>query len=242
MRIAALNDIHGNLPALEAVLAEVRDAGVDLIVCGGDCAQGPMPGETIDRLRTFDVPARFVMGNADREMVAAYDAGDHSLEGVRWSAGRMSQDQRDFLAAFEPTVHAEATGVGSVLFCHGSPRSDNEIITAVTPPARIEPMLEDVAEDVVVCGHTHDQFDLAAGGKRVLNAGSVGMPYEGDAAAFWLLLGDGIQMRRTAYDVAAALEVFRATGYPDVDEAFRESLIEPEDPRKVAEYFEGLTA
>jgi predicted phosphodiesterase len=204
-----------------------------------------MPAETIDRLRNLSVPARFVMGNADQAMIEAFDSGARpgdtnkvSERGPRWSATQISRRQRDFLASFEPTVHVDVPGLGSVLFCHGSPRSDTETITAITGSARLEPILDGVAEDTVVCGHTHRQFDLNAGGKRVLNAGSVGMPYEGKAAAFWLMFGDGTEMPRTSYDVNSALATFRVTRYPDVDEMLKESLIEPADPDYVSRYFE----
>jgi putative phosphoesterase len=249
MRVAALYDIHANLPAFEAVLEEARGYGVDLIVCGGDCAAGPIPVETIELLRTMDVPARFVMGNADRAMVEAFDAGarpedieKESMRGTTWAAAQVSQDQRDFLASFEPTVSVSIPEFGSARFCHGSPRSDSEIITSLTSAQRMAPMLEGVPEDVVVCGHTHRQFDRHIAGKRVLNAGSVGMPYEGDAAAFWLLIGDRVEMRRTDYDVSSALAQFRVSRYPGGDEAFRESLLAPADPDDVARYFEQSAA
>ncbi|MDX6701245.1 MAG: hypothetical protein QOF26_1471, partial [Baekduia sp.] len=127
-----------------------------------------------------------------------------------------------------------------VLFCHGSPRSDEEIITGLTGADRLAPMLAGVAETTIVGGHTHRQFDRQIAGRRVINAGSVGMPYEGDAAAFWALLGPAVELRRTAYDVEAAARIMRATGLPDVDELMlRESLLEPTDPDEVAAYFEG---
>jgi predicted phosphodiesterase len=245
MRIAALYDIHGNLPALDAVLAEVELIDPDAIVVGGDVAAGAMPAETIERLRGLDERARFVMGNADRELVDAFDAGarmeDAGEEWQRltaWDASRLDRAQRDFLASFRPTVSLEADGLGPSLFCHGSPRSDTERITAVTPPARLAPMLEAVAEPVVVCGHTHHQFELAARGRRVVNAGSVGMPYQGAAAAFWLLLGPDVELRRTDYDVDAALDAMRATGAPGIDAAMHESLVDPIAAEAVARFFE----
>ena len=126
----------------------------------------------------------------------------------------------------------EIDGLGPTLFCHGSPRSDEEKLTRATGEERLGPILEGVAERVVVCGHTHQQFDRDVAGHRLLNAGSVGMPYEGDAAAFWLLLGPDAELRRTDYDIPAAAEVMRATGMPDVDEVIlRESLLEPRRPR-----------
>jgi putative phosphoesterase len=249
MRIAALYDIHGNLPALDAVLAEVDLLDVDAIVIGGDVVPGPMPVETIDRVRALGDRARFVMGNADREVVAMFDAGtrveDVSEEWMRmsaWGAGRLDRPRRDFLAGFAPDVRLEADDLGPVLFCHGSPRADTEIITALTQPARLAPMLADVAEPLVVCGHTHNQFALEHDGRRVVNAGSVGMPYQGAAAAFWLLLGPDVDLRRTDYDVDAALDAMRATGAPDLDEQLRESLIDPLDAETVARMFEERAA
>jgi predicted phosphodiesterase len=235
MRVAALYDIHGNLPALEAVLGEIE---ADLVVVGGDVAPGPMVGEALDRLSALDVPVRWVMGNGDREVVEGGD-GLAPAELTAWTARRLSDEHRHLLASFEPTVEVDVDGLGPVRFCHGSPRSDTEIITQVTPAARLGPMLEGVMADVVVCGHTHHQFDRIVDGTRVVNAGSVGMPYQGEAAAFWLLLGPGAELRRTAYDVPAAVERMRATGMPDIDEMMlRESLLEPVSAEWVAEYFE----
>src|SRR4051794_40957100 len=180
MRVAALYDIHGNLPALEAVLGEL-DA--DLVVVGGDVAPGPMVGEVLDRLGAIDIPTRWVMGNGDREVLEG-GGGLAPDDLTLWTAQRLTDEQRALLAAFEPTVEVDVDGLGPVLFCHGSPRSDTEMITQITPPDRLRPMLEGVAADLVVCGHTHHQFELAVDGKRVVNAGSVGLPYQGDAAAF----------------------------------------------------------
>ena len=134
----------------------------------------------------------------------------------------------------------DVDGLGAVRFCHGSPRRDDESITSATPDERLAPMLEGVAEPTVVCGHTHRQFDRVAGRHRVVNAGSVGMPYEGDAAAFWLSLGPEVELRRTEYDVDAAVADSAPPDFPDLDEMFRESLMEPADPDWVAEYFEAI--
>jgi putative phosphoesterase len=235
MRVAALYDIHGNLPALEAVLGELE---ADLVVVGGDVAPGPMVGEVLDRVGALDVPVRWVMGNGDREVVEGA-GGLAPAELTAWTAQRLSDEQRGLLASFEATVEVDVDGLGPVVFCHGSPRSDTEIITQVTPAERLRPMLEGVAADVVVCGHTHHQFDRMIDSTRVVNAGSVGMPYQGEAAAFWLVLGPEVELRRTGYDVPAAVERMRATGMPDIDEMMlRESLLEPVSAAYVAEYFE----
>jgi len=206
VRVAALYDIHGNLPALEAVLAEVE---ADVVVVGGDVAPGPQVQECFARLDALAMPVRWVLGNGDREELAP-----------------------DLLDRFEETVEFEG-----VLFCHGSPRSDEEMITLITPAERLRPMLEGVGADVVVCGHTHHQFDRRVASKRVVNAGSVGLPYQGDAAAFWLLLHDGeIELRRTAYDVAPVVDLFRAM--PELAESVQASLVEPISAQAIAEHFE----
>ena len=242
--VAALYDIHGNLPARDAVLADPAFARADVVVVGGDVAAGPLPAEVLDRLAGLDVPVRWVRGNADREVVAHFDRGDtdHSIYGPdapaqradAFTAARIDRGHRDLLAGFEEVVR-----IDGALYCHGSPRSDEEIITALTPAERLQPMLAGVREPLVVCGHTHHQFELHRGEQRVVNAGSVGMPYEGRRGAFWLLVADGEpDPRRTQYDVDAAVEVLRASGFPDVDDLIQESLLEPVEPGFVARHFE----
>jgi predicted phosphodiesterase len=228
VRVAALYDIHGNVPALEAVLADVERAGVDEIVWGGDVAAGPLPVETLARMRAAG--GRCVSGNADRQMVEDFD-GDGASQWAR----AIDRTDRDYLAAFEPTVSLDIDGLGPTLFCHGSPRSDLENITRATPEERFAPMVEGVTQGVIVCGHTHQQFDRRLAGRRVVNAGAVGMPYEGTAAAFWALLGPDVELRRTDYDVAPLIERLSAFDR----EMLKESLIEPVDPAWVTEYFES---
>lgn len=245
-RVATLYDIHGNLPALRAVLAEVVREDVELLVIGGDVVPGPLPSETIDELMALGERARFVRGNGDREVVEAYDQGrlavdattDAALRASAFSAARIGREQRDFLAGYAETVTLEIDGLGPTLFCHGSPRSDTEIITTATADERLRGILDGVAERTVVCGHTHTRFDRRIDGHRVVNAGSVGLPYEGRAGAYWARLGPDVALRRTEYDLEAALDELRAGGFPDLDELLHESLIEPVDPDEVAEFFE----
>ena len=215
MKVAALYDIHGNLPALDAVLAELPE--VDAIVIGGDVLPGPLARETLDRIASLD-NVHYVMGNGDRAAIEEFPE----------------------VAGWPDTVTLDVDGLGPVLFCHGSPRSDTEMITILTGEERLAPMLEGVEERVIVGGHTHRQFDRMLLGRRIVNAGSVGLPYEGVAAAFWLLLGPGVELRRTDYDVPAAVERLRAAGGSTV-EWLKESLIEPTDPDEVAAYFEGTS-
>jgi putative phosphoesterase len=222
MRVAALYDVHGNLPALEAVLAEVRAADPDAIVCGGDVAAGPFPCECLERLRALDVV--FVRGNADRELSP-------------WLLARLTHVEREFLTGL-PHVRS----LGGVLYCHGSPRRDDEILTRLTPPERLEAVLAGVTEDLVVCGHTHVQFELRAGTARIVNAGSVGMPYEGRQGAFWALVdATEIEHRHTPYAIEAAVAAIRASGYPEADDLCS-TLLEPEDPDEASAYFESIAA
>ena len=232
VRVAALYDIHGNLPALEAVLGELE---ADLVVVGGDVAPGPMVAGCLARLEALEVPVRWVMGNGDRE-VAEGGGGNAPDEMAGWTADRIDDRQRRLLASFEPTVELDVDGLGRVLFCHGSPRSDTEVITQITPPERLRPMLTDVGAELVVCGHTHHQFDLALEGTRVVNAGSVGLPYQGDAAAFWLTLGPQVEFRRTGYDVAVAIAAFE--GVPGLEDSVQASFVEPISAQAIAEHFE----
>lgn len=246
MVIAALYDIHGNLPALRAVLAEAEAEGAEKFVIGGDVAGGPLPRETIEQLMALGEQACFVRGNGDREDVAAFDAGttelsaedDPAERAALFVASQISQAQRDFLAGFAKTVRLDLDGLGPTLFCHGSPRSDSEIITRLTSDERLQEILADVEERVIVGGHTHQQFDRTIGSWRMINAGSVGIPYEGRPGAYWALLGRDVELRRTEYDLDAALGELRASGFPDLEELLKESLVDPVDPREVSEFFE----
>jgi len=222
VRVAALYDVHGNAAALDALLAEVAESGADTLVFGGDVALGPFPAETLDRLANLALPARFVRGNCDRELVAAFDAGpvetqppEESWEAVfPWAAGRMSPEQRDLLAGFEPSVTLTIDGLGPTLFCHATPRSDEEIVTRLTPPAVLESTFEGIREATVVVGHTHVQFELDVAGIRLVNAGSVGMPYADAPGAYWALLGPDVTLRRTEYDLEATAEAIRRSDFP----------------------------
>lgn len=218
--VAVLYDVHGNLPALEAVLAAADAAGARTIVVGGDVVPGPMPRETIARLRALGDRALFLRGNCDRLVVDALDG--QPLTGLppavreifAWTAGQLGPEEWNFLAGFPATLAAWVPGVGEVLFCHATPRSDEEIVTTRTPADRVRPMLAGVTQRVVICGHTHVPADWAVDGVRLVNAGSVGMPC-GAPGAYWLLLGPGIQSMRTPYDAERAAEAVRGTAYPD---------------------------
>ena len=243
MRIAALYDIHGNLPALEAVLAEPDVAAADLVVVGGDAIAGPMPELTLRMLTALGERIAWVAGNNEREMFErrGADPGSGGLWEQRagWVGGRLTPSELASVAAWPGTVVLDVDGLGQVLFCHATPRSDSEIFTAITPTAVVEPMFAGVAEATVVCGHTHVQFDRVVAGRRLVNAGSVGMPYEDLPGARWCLLGPGVELHTTAYDIAAAAERIRATELPEPGE-FAEVVTQPPTAEEATREFEAL--
>jgi putative phosphoesterase len=242
MRVAALYDIHGNLPALEAVLQEIRQAEVDLVVVGGDVIPGPMPRETIACLLDLDLPVRFIQGNGDREVLARKAGRETGAvpeafrEVLRWTAGQLSPEHERTLADWPATLQVEIRGLGEVLFCHATPRSDTEIFTRLTPEDRLLPVFAGVGVPLVVCGHTHMQFDRMIGRIRVVNAGSVGMPF-GEPGADWLLLGPGGELRHTPYDLARAAERIRGTEYPQAEEFAANNVLQPPSEGEILERF-----
>jgi putative phosphoesterase len=232
MRVAALYDIHGNLPALEAALQEIRKAQVDLIVVGGDIFPGPMPRETLACLLNLDMPVQFIRGNGEDEVLAqmaGLETGtipERFREGVRWVTQQVQPDYERLIASWPLTLQVEISGLGEVLFCHATPRNNTEIFTRLTPEDRLLPVFEGLNVYMVVCGHTHMQFDRAIEQIRVVNAGSLGMPF-GEPGAYWLLLGPDIQFRHTLYDLTKAAERIRDTHYPQAHEFAAENVLQP---------------
>jgi predicted phosphodiesterase len=249
VRVAALYDIHGNDAALAAVLAEIESLEVDVIVVGGDVAGGPFPCQAVDAVRALGDRAIAIRGNGERELVEArlrLDAGTARIDPddvwssrTHWAAGVLDRARLDWMGALPPLASVEVNGVGDVLFCHASPRSDEEIVTPLSPASRIAPMLAGAPQRTVVLGHTHVQFDRQVADSRLVNAGSVGMPYEGDAAAFWALLGPDVELRRTPYDVAEACTRVRESGIPGA-RAFADELAHPPGAVEANAFFERM--
>jgi putative phosphoesterase len=235
VRVAALNDIHGNLPALEAVLADVEQAGVDAIVCGGDVVGGPFSAEVFDRLT--ELPSvRFLHGNADRFIVEGADEYGQDWEAER---RRLGDERVAAVAEWPLTVELELDGLGRTLFCHAIPSADEPIFTKLTPDDDVIALIGPIDADLLVVGHTHVQVDRRLpNGLRVVNAGSVGMPYEGRRGAFWALLGPTVELRRTEYDTDAAVAAIRGTGAPNSEQLVG-YLLEPPDPDETSAFFES---
>ena len=241
MPIAALYDVHGNLPALEAVLDDMAREGVDRVVVGGDVVPGPMGREALSRLTEIALPTEFIHGNGETDLLAELDGVESRVpepfrEAVRWSGAQLEDEQVRFMRTWPSTLRVSVPGMGDVLFCHATPTSDAHVFTRLTPEEDVARLMEGASADVLVCGHTHMQFDRTVGDMRVVNAGSVGMPF-GEPGAYWLLLGPDVRLRRTGYDLEKAACRIRATAYPGVDAFVDESLLHPPSEERMLEAF-----
>ena len=218
MRVAALYDVHGNAPALEAVLAEAERDGVDVILFGGDLASGPFPRETVELARSLP-QARFVRGNADRLSSPAMNPeGDVARH---WVEQQLSDEQISWLAELPFSVVVEDT-----LYVHATPQDDETVVTELTTDERFAEVLAGTEQRRVVAGHTHMLMERLVGEVLFVNPGSVGMPYEATPGAYWALLDDGVEMRRTDYDLAAAANRVRGSGHPQAEELAAENILQ----------------
>lgn len=220
--VAVLSDIHGVLPALDAVLAEPDVEAADRLVLTGDIAAGPQPVEVLDRLIDLGNRVVWVRGNADRELVDLARGGTTTIPDpiAPWAAARLAQRHVTLLDELPHPVTMTVRDFGPVLFCHGTPRDDDEVVLVDTRLERWAEILDtvDPAVSTVVCGHTHMPFQRLAHRRLIVNPGSVGMPY-GRGGAHWALLCDGtVELRTTTFDVEAACAAIVATGYPDAAE------------------------
>ena len=241
MQVAAIYDIHANLPALEAVLQDVRRAKVDRILVGGDVVPGPMPRETLMRLLDLDIPVQFIQGNGEVAVLEQMAGVRGYLpppaqEAVRWNAEQLTAEHEQLLESWPKTLRLEIGGLGQVLFCHATPRSENDCFTRLTPEQRLLPIFGGLDVPLVVCGHSHMQFDRTVGRIRVVNAGSVGMPF-GEPGAYWLLLGPDVQLQHTPYDLAKAAERIRNTQYPQAQEFATRSVLHPPSEKAMLDTF-----
>ncbi len=241
-QVAVISDVHANVPALTAVLAEIAAAGVGLIVSCGDLTWGSQPDETISMMRAVDSKVLFVRGNSERA-VLEIAGGGRAAQSPRetWMPSHHSADALAFVAAVPFSVVVEVTGLGPVRFCHGSPRSDTELVTPATPPERFAQLCAGTDEPILVTGHTHLQFDRRVAGRRSVNPGSVGLPYhEGEpGTAYWALLGPDVELRQTRYDVREAIAAGTRRGDPAA-ETIAGLLMSPPSPAEIMTEAERL--
>jgi predicted phosphodiesterase len=241
VRIAALYDVHGMPTALAAVLADVQRESVDAVVFGGDVFLGPLPAETLELVRSVD--ATYVRGNCEREP-------------SDWVLSQLDAATVEWARSWPTTVELDG-----VLYCHATPQSDEPILTDASPDERFAKALAGVAARLVVAGHTHMQFRRG----NFVNAGSVGMPYEDDVAAYWAIVvsdqvpghvprpddvhgnisprdmsRDLVRFKRTPFDVEQAIADIEASGWPGGDKFVAENLRTPPSRREATEYFESL--
>lgn len=217
--VAVLSDIHGVLPALDAVLAEPDVASADSVVLTGDIAAGPQPVAVLDRLAALGDRAIWISGNADRELVECRRDGKVTIPDpiAPWAAEQLRDDQVALLAGLPKSATLTVDGLGSVFFCHATPRDDEEVVLVDSRLDRWAEVFDglDPRWETVACGHSHMPFTRLAHGRLVVNPGSVGMPY-GRFGAHWALLGPGVQLRRSTFDAdEACARVVAESGYPD---------------------------
>ncbi|MFL6543257.1 MAG: metallophosphoesterase family protein [Chthoniobacterales bacterium] len=240
-RVAALYDIHANLPALEAVLDEISGSDVDAIVVGGDVVPGPMPRQTVARLQQLDRPVHFIRGNGELAVLGDLrGVPAHFQERIRWNTEQLTSKQFHWLSQWPLTRRIQIDSHGEVLFCHATARDENELFTARTADDHVLALFAEVHAPLVVCGHTHMQFDRTLGALRIVNAGSVGMPF-GTPGAYWLLLGPDVQLRRTSYDLDRAAQRIRASDYPGAEEFATGNVLQPPAADAMLEAFTPAT-
>lgn len=226
--------------ALAAVLEDLRGEDVDLVVWTGDLSWGAEPTATLDLVRGLEVRALYVRGNAERALRELEDGTiAEPSEREVWMLDAHARADLDFAASFEHSHSVEIEGLGATYFTHGSPRSDEELLTAGTPEERVAAATSTIAERVLVTGHTHSQYDREVAGVRAVNPGSVGMPYEHRHGAYWALLGPDVELRRTEYDLEEAAARLRGSGMPD-PEPLVDVLLEPPTPDEMIDHAERL--
>ena len=225
--VAVLSDIHGVLPVLDAVLAEPDVTAAERVVVTGDHAAGPMPVEVLDRLVGLGDRCVLVRGNADRELVAVAHGRDSGIDVSNWAGRQLRPDQVELLDGLPHPVRLDVAGFGTVVFCHGTPRDDDEVVLVDTRLARWADVFADLddADRVVVCGHTHMPFVRLVDRRLVVNSGSIGMPY-GRAGGSWALLREGqVELRHTVIDVEATVAAVVAGSTYDDRQAWADEYV-----------------
>ena len=215
--MAVIYDVHGNLPALEEVLAEARAEGVDHVVCGGDVALfGAHPAECAERLRDLGDRLIAVRGNCDRYLLEESEAPDDEVDVLRWTKDALGSELTQWLGGLPATAEIPDQGA---LVVHASPRSDEDVMLPDTDEGTVSEMLAGSTASTVLGGHVHIQYRRRVGSQELVNPGSVGLPSDGDRRSAWAVLEDGqVSFRRTAYDVDAVIDELRQIGHPTAAE------------------------
>jgi predicted phosphodiesterase len=231
MRVALISDLHGNSIALDAVLADAKRAGADVVACLGDCATlGPDPDGTFDRLRALPGPK--ILGNHDAflldpDLIRSYTEAPIVVESVDWARERLTEQDAAFVRGFTDGETLDLGGGATLRLFHGTPRSHMEELLATTPAEQVDEMLDGATATVLAGGHTHLQMLRQHRGLLLVNPGSVGQPFREFAhrgppvilahAEYALVTGTngGVSVelkrvaldRRALYDAAMASEV-----------------------------------
>jgi putative phosphoesterase len=218
MKIGILSDIHGNLPALQAVERELERQGVDQLVNLGDVSfRGPAPKACWEAVRAMGAPV--LRGNTEDWLTGAQPIPG-ALEPVKaWTVERLGVRTLDEMAAL-PLHHRQTVAGKRILFVHGSPRSNMEFLFPYTPEGELQAALANCAADIVVCGHTHWTFSRRVDEVHLIGVGSVGLPFDGDPAAACAVLevtAEAVRLThlRVAYDGARTLAIAADAGFPD---------------------------
>lgn len=251
MKIAALYDIHGNLPALRAVLNDLNNLQPDHIVIGGDIFSGPMPVQTLDCLLNLqrNIKVTFILGNGDREVIEASkglelkNLSEQGQKTQQWVSKQLTDKHINLLSNLKSSVNIYVKNIGEVVFCHATPSSDSDIFTPKSSKKYLEKIFDNIKQSNVVCGHTHMQFNLEIGEKHIFNAGSVGMPFAKQLGAYWLFIdSNGIDFKRTVYDLNTAIKVIKESNYPYAENFINNSLLHIPTEEEAMAFLEKIEA
>ena len=245
MKIATIYDIHANPTALLSVLKDIQNYEVDLIVIGGDVIAGPFPTETLTILTEIKTPTKFILGNAESEVIRYINGkpvnglSNRANEEAKWVANQISSSHKTFIKNWSKTFQAVIKEVGTVLFCHATPGSDIEIFTRISSNQRILKLFDGVRASIIICGHTHMPFDLKFGKSRIINSGSVGMPF-GTNQASWLLIDQQINFMTTSYDIQMAAQLISTSNYPYKESFIRNNVLNVPEEQKALNMLESM--
>jgi putative phosphoesterase len=225
MRIAIFSDIHGNLPALEAVLTHIRTQQFDAVYCLGDLVgYAPFPNEVTERIRQEAIPT--IMGNYDDgvgferdDCGCAYREAEEKKRGnqsLAWTKAHVTADNKAFLRTLQPQIRFDADGK-RILLVHGSPRKINEYLFEDRPLSSFQRLAASSNADIIVYGHTHRPYSKGVGSVLFVNVGSVGKPKDGDWRACYAILDTArgeVQFVRVEYDLRRVTEAIRNSDLP----------------------------